>query len=365
MRSRALLWDWGTAYDMFVSLRVLHEPARFGVRPAWAAGVRARLPTAERETLEECLAPGQHLIPVPFHWIYRLPQPKDGNAVLRGLREVPAADRLECLSAVPDSPEEEFVDILREVAARGFWKVGDQEALAACFRRLERKRPPSPDRLAKILGAWAQPAEFGERYLAALRAYYDVFFGEEELRIRPVLRAALSEAQELARQLPHADLLEELSQGLRFEHEPGDSDVVLVPSYWCTPLMFFGMVAKDCEIRLFGARPPSASLDPGAVVPDRLLRALKALSDPTRLRILRYLSEEPLPPAELSRRLRLRAPTVIHHLKALRLAELVQLTLGEGQESKGYAARAGAVEAVFELVKDFLRSEDDCESGSD
>ena len=41
MKAPALMWDWGTAYDMFVSLAVLHDPARFGVRRAWAAGVRA------------------------------------------------------------------------------------------------------------------------------------------------------------------------------------------------------------------------------------------------------------------------------------------------------------------------------------
>ncbi|NJN55024.1 MAG: ArsR family transcriptional regulator, partial [Anaerolineae bacterium] len=46
-------------------------------------------------------------------------------------------------------------------------------------------------------------------------------------------------------------------------------------------------------------------------------------------RILKYLSEEPLTPAELARRLRLRPPTVIHHLDALRLARLVHVTLSQ------------------------------------
>jgi DNA-binding transcriptional ArsR family regulator len=92
------------------------------------------------------------------------------------------------------------------------------------------------------------------------------------------------------------------------------------------------------------------------VVPDALLRTLKALSDPTRLRILRYLAEEPLTPAQLSRRLRLRAPTVTHHLKALRLAGLVQLTIGmgEGKKTKHYAARSEAVAAAFTSLKGFL-----------
>ena len=75
---------------------------------------------------------------------------------------------------------------------------------------------------------------------------------------------------------------------------------------------------------------------------------------PTRLRILNYLAEEALTPAQLARRLRLRAPTVIHHLKALRLAGLVQLTLGEDKQDRRYAARPEAVRAAYDSLQGFL-----------
>jgi DNA-binding transcriptional ArsR family regulator len=154
------------------------------------------------------------------------------------------------------------------------------------------------------------------------------------------------------------DLQEELSQGVRFDRSPDVAGIVLAPSYWCTPLMYFGMVEPDLEIRLFGARPEDASLVPGEVVPDALLRALKALSDPTRLRIMHYLTAEPQTPADLARRLRLRAPTVTHHLKTLRLAGLVQLTFGEHKEDRRYAARIEAVVAVCDSLKKFLSGGD-------
>ena len=51
--SPKLFWDWGTAYDFFVSLSVLHNPQTFGLRAAWAAGMRSRLPSGERESLEQ------------------------------------------------------------------------------------------------------------------------------------------------------------------------------------------------------------------------------------------------------------------------------------------------------------------------
>jgi DNA-binding transcriptional ArsR family regulator len=103
----------------------------------------------------------------------------------------------------------------------------------------------------------------------------------------------------------------------------------------------------------FGGRSPGASLVPGDEVPDALLQALKAMADPTRLRILRYLSVQPMTPTELSHRLRLRAPTVIHHLHSLRLAGLVHLTVESGGE-KRYEARQEMVGATFENIREFL-----------
>jgi DNA-binding transcriptional ArsR family regulator len=354
MTSSLLYWDWGTAYDLFVSLEVLHEPDRFGVRGAWAAGVRARLPAEEREALEQ----GRQIVQMPFHWIYALPEPKDAASALWALEQLSPADRLLTLFLIPTGSPEGAEEILRGVHARGHWTDQDREALLAAYRDLyacrKDKKPPSPKKLADILDRWAVAKDLGERYLQALNTYHQVFFAEEEQRIRPVLQTALSEAQARAEQLPLLDLLEELSQGLRFDERPAAPELVLAPSYWSTPLIFFGQVSAEREILLFGARPPDASLVPGEVVPDALLRTLKALSDPTRLRILHYLAEETLTPAQLARRLRLRPPTVIHHLKTLRLAGLVQLTLGEDKQERPYAARPGAVKAACDSLLNFV-----------
>ena len=206
-----------------------------------------------------------------------------------------------------------------------------------------------------ILDWWTRPEEFGERYLEALSAYQDVFFREENKRIRPALQTALALAKERSMQLGLTDLLEELTQGVRFDSLEADR-VILVPSYWCTPFVYFGKAAAGRSIYIFGARPEGASLIPGARVPDALLQAMKALSDSTRLQIMQYLTEQPLTPTQLSRRLRLRVPTVVHHLKVLRLAGLVQLILGEDEQAKYYAARPEAVDTAFESVQDYIRA---------
>jgi DNA-binding transcriptional ArsR family regulator len=242
------------------------------------------------------------------------------------------------------------------VGARGSWDEADRQALLAIARREEKHLDelPTPERVAGMLDAWAGAEAFGVDYLEALRAYQRVFFAEEESRIGPALDRALDRARSLADELPLAELLEELSQGVRFEGPEQVAELVLAPSYWSTPLIFFGKVSARRDIWLFGARPPDASLVPGETVPDALLQALKALSDPTRLRILYYLSGESLSPADLARRLRLRLPTVTHHLKTLRLAGLVRLTLGEGKVTKRYTARPAAVDGTFAALQRFL-----------
>jgi hypothetical protein len=201
---------------------------------------------------------------MPFHWVYSLPAPKDATAALWALEQLPLTERLLTLFLTPATSQEGAKEILREVVARRGWVENDREVLLAVYQdrysSTEGKTPPSAQKLAEIPAWWSQAGELVEGYLEALQAYHEVFFAEEERRIRPVLQQALSEAQERAKQLPLLELLEELSQGLRFDERPAAPELVLAPSYWSTPLMYFGKVSAEREILLFGARPP----DPAA-----------------------------------------------------------------------------------------------------
>lgn len=342
-----LQWEWGTAYDMFISLEVLHTPAEFGVRSAWASSVRKRIPNAELEILDL----GRNLFHIPFHWLHSLPDPKDAITVLYTLRQIPVAERV-CRLALCEE-ESEFALLAQNIATRGSWTEEEFETYHNMVMEKDEKSI-SREKLTNYLDGWARAEEIGEKYPEALRVYQEVFFAEEEKRIRPALKEAFERAQALAEKLELPDLLEELSQGLRFTEMPEMESLALVPSYWVTPLMYFGSLGKNKNIWVFGARPADQSLVPGETVPDALLRALKALSDPTRLKILHYLSQKPLSPAALSRKLRLRAPTVTHHLQTLRLAGLVQVTIGHGKEKKSFAARTEVIKATCKALETFL-----------
>lgn len=346
-------WDIGTAYDFFVSLWVLHEPEQLGLRGSWAAGVRSRLPAPEREIL-------QRVTPMiwPLPWVYSLPAPKDVAMALITLRALSGVQRL--MALVPNVPDP-IANLWKDVASRGAWHEADLKTLAEEMQNGDwKKHPPAATRKAAIdfLDLWTDPTGTADGLMSAYDCYYEEFFAEEEGRIRPALEAALVRGQLLARSSTGWEaLLEELSQGVRVAKDWEGKTLILAPSYWGTPLALMADFKPDRLLFLFGARPAHESLIPGDLVPDALYQALKALADPTRLRILRYLTDEPLTPAELARRLRLRSPTVIHHLDALRLARLVIVTLET--EGRRYAIRPDAITTVCDLLSQFLVGRED------
>lgn len=337
----------GTSYDLFASLHVLHHPEKFGLRPSWAAGVRSRLTALQRTILED----SQYLFfNSPIAWITSLPEPKNAAAVLRFLGRVKSSELLPFLSYHADIPTT-VLGMLNTVRSSGSWTQNELELLHSYFRQKE--APVPNEKLVNILKWWASCAEFGERYMEALQAYMDVFFSEEERRIGPYLQQAMDHARTKAADLDFPNLMVELSQGVKITAFEEADKVIFAPSYWITPLIMYDTVEAKQWTILFGARPADVALVPGEVIPDAMLKSLKALSDPTRLLILHYLSDKPQTPSQLARKLRLRAPTVVHHLSALRLAGLVYISL-EDEGEKRYTVRSAAVATTFETLTRFL-----------
>ena len=352
-------WEFGTAYELFISLHVLHNPDHYGVRPSYAAGVRSRIPAAERKLLEEVLP----LTGIPLKWLYNLPAPKDAISALWTLKQIPPAERMIELFRLNQPTEQngaeekehhaKFNEIVLRIATDGKWKPEDVEVFQKAFTRKNEK--VKKEEIEHYFEWWSRPTEFGEVTLSALQTYYQSFFEEEEKRVEPILKAGVRRAQELAGTKKFEEFFAELSQGVQWGGEFLAKRIIFAPAFWTTPLIFFDKIDRDTLLLLFGARPADLSVIPGETLPDGLVRSLKALADPTRLKILFYLSQESLSPSELARRLHLRAPTVTHHLSELRLASLVNVTI-EGQEKK-YKARREALQATFTSLQDFLKME--------
>lgn len=358
--SPAIQWDFGTAYELFISLHVLHNPDHFGIRASWAAGVRSRIPAAERKLFEDIYT----FTGVPMAWINSLPAPKDAITALWALKQIPASQRMIKMTGV-DKPcierdaenlakHEQFNETFLRITASGVWKPEDADIvmkvigkkLGSSFKR---------ETVERVLDWWSRPDELGEGLLSALQSYYQAFFEEEEKRISPVLKAGLENARALSTRMTVEELFVELSQGVQLGEEFRAPKFVFAPAFWSTPLIMYEKLEADTQLIIFGARPANMSVVPGESVPDGLVRSLKALADPTRLKILFYLSRESLTPSELARRLHLRPPTVIHHLNDLRLASLVELSLEH--DEKRYAIRKQALDLVFGNLTTFLQNE--------
>ncbi|MEN4010790.1 MAG: metalloregulator ArsR/SmtB family transcription factor [Bellilinea sp.] len=340
-------FDSGSAYDFFISLVVLHNPASFGLRPSWAAGVRSRLPASQREFLERSIP----FLGAPLAWLHDLVDPpRNAAAALDALGQISPADRLARLTFTPETPAR-LRQALLETADSGQASPAARELLQA---ELGAKRhPPPPATLDHCLRAWSRPDSFGDELLHALRAYLAVYFAAEEARIQPVLLAGLENARRLAAEYPLTEVIETLSRGVSIEDLGSAGRLTLIPSYWSTPLIFFHQLAEKRALLVFGCRPAHLSLAGGGAVPPTLVETFKALGDPTRLRILRFLAQQPHTPAALAQRLRLRPPTVVHHLNILRLAGLVHISLHAGGERR-YALRRGGVNDAFAALQPFL-----------
>lgn len=339
-------WEIRTAYDFFISLSMLHVPGQYELRRSWAAGVRSRLPIKERELLQQV----QQGVWLPIEWIFRQPGMLSAADVLNALANLPPQERL--LALMMSTAEEEPIKAhLLAVAERGSWGEADLEAVKAAVSEGE-KRPLKRKIFTRYLDAWAVAISAAPGYLDALASYYDTFFKEEERRIRPILQRAVDEAQEAAKTLSLSALLEGLSQGIHYELPANIEKLVLSPSFWSTPLII-DLHVDITHLFIFGARPTDMSLVPGAAVPDDLQKTLKALADPTRLRIMHYLAQRPYSPTELAKELRLRPPTVTHHLQVLRLARLVSFHFSDGRSGQ-YTVREAGITGVIEMLQAFM-----------
>ncbi|NMC12316.1 MAG: winged helix-turn-helix transcriptional regulator [Chloroflexi bacterium] len=337
-------WDIGTAYDFFISLTVLQSPETYGLRPSWAAGVRSRLPAEERKFLEET----REFNYVSQNWIHNLPPPKDAATALWVMRQTPPEKRI--FETAEHHECDGMREILLNVAAHRTYNQKDVEALREIIRKCEKS--VKYKMVTKMLDWYSKPDEYGELYLRSIQSYYQNFFAEEETRIEPFLKSGLEQAQEMAKKMSAADLVKTLSQGVYFKEALDYPELVLVPSFWSTPLIIWAYEPQKHMVMVFGCRPADMSLIPGDEAPDNTVRVLKALADPTRLQIMRYLAKEDLTPSQLAQRLRLRAPTVIHHLDMLRAAGLVNIDLEEG--NKRYTARMEAINATINTLDNYL-----------
>lgn len=162
--------------------------------------------------------------------------------------------------------------------------------------------------------------------------------------LAPSLRARLGSA-------PPQDLVEQVTDGLRIEPAPGLDTVTLIPQYFERPYNHHTS-GQTTELVLYPADVlPAASERP----PAGLLPLTRALSDESRLRILRFLADGPSSLTEVARFAGLSRPTVHHHLAQLRAAGLVRIHFTRSSPNR-YTLRQHALEQLGQQLGVYLES---------
>jgi len=206
----------------------------------------------------------------------------------------------------------------------------------------------------RLLTDMGDPVGLKQRYISLLREYQAVYFAEEEKRVGPALKKMLTDAQALSKTTTVSDMIERLSNGFTLSEDIDLKKLILIPSIWSHPFVV-RFDPADRELFLaWGARPAGYRLVPGESVPDDALLVLRALGDPTRLRLLRLLAVEPRSPQSLAIELKLSLPTVSHHIRELRISGLIRIEMaGKGRESK-YTVRWPSAKRAFQQLEEFV-----------
>ena len=172
-QQQKIKWDQGSAYDLFISLRIIHHPDEYGLRPSWAAGVRSRLPIHLRDLLEQ----SQIFMGVPLHFIHHLPEPKNAATVITELEKLAPEERLPALvfNSRSDERTVKFRKFLVSLQGKQRLTAGIEAQITAYYQD-----SPQLTRgfMRALFESWTNQKEFGETYLEALKAYVDNFFEE-------------------------------------------------------------------------------------------------------------------------------------------------------------------------------------------
>lgn len=311
-RDLHLRFDSSPVYDFLAALFLIRhwvKDAGFDVDPSWVA-------TARRTLGRAWMAEARLLFP----------------------RQSPVLGILSALEGSPGASINGFLGLLSRTTPQQVMErmLGSGQAMRPVLPQLRQAidgdrgaadaalvaYPPEYDlrALRRILNL--RPVELKTRLLRLLRGFHTRVYAREEARVVPLLARDVAERQRLYRVLSPTETIERATGGFVLTPGAGVTAVLLAPSYFFRP---YNLVTEYYGVRVHIY--PIATAD-GAESHDRppqeLVRFYKALSDETRLRILRLLAQREMYVQEVANALGVTHVTALHHLAQLRAAHLVQ-----------------------------------------
>ncbi|WP_411342622.1 winged helix-turn-helix domain-containing protein [Paenibacillus sp. WLX1005] len=188
-------------------------------------------------------------------------------------------------------------------------------------------------------------------YAPLLKLWYENYFNEIENEILPLIAEDGEEKLRLLDKMEPAALIEYASGGLVVPEMPGLNTVILFPTVHNRPINTycfyegFLLIQYPVDVHEEGEEDP----------PNVLLRMTRALSDPERLRMLRYIGgDEPKSLQDMSHDLLQPQETLMHHLMMLRVAGLLRIHLGREDIDRFSLRQDGASELQL-FLESYIR----------
>jgi len=194
----------------------------------------------------------------------------------------------------------------------------------------------------------ADGEETRRRVASMLEAANDVL-GPSIAEVMPALRRDADEKSSLARSMKPQRLVESATNGVTFEMHAHMTGVLLVPSKIIRPWTVM-TEHNGLQVFAYSVADEHLNADPDAP-PGYLVELYKALGDERRLKMLSFLAEGDRGLMEIAEHVELAKSTTHHHLRILRSAGLVRVTVGG---SKTYSLRADRVPEAGRLLDAYL-----------
>jgi len=339
-RSVRIEIDPSPAYEVLFELFALdnHEDsAQYAGGKEWLDEVRGRLPSEFLQDLET-LKTGGEIWLVLLGLAYETPAPKTFEAFLDHLKSLdPDAFRAHLIAHAWFTKEQKISEEVVKAAS-----AGDADAFSAICEAAEG---------CSCGPGWANllalPADEAKRTIIdILERYADKAFDPE---VSKLLDKDARAKRALAVSLTPDELIERATNGITFANNDGIDAVILIPSVVIRP---FVVITDHDRNRIFGY-PVSDEFLTGDddAPPTWMVDFYKAVGDEKRLRILTVLAQGEATLGSLVERLDLSKSTVHHHLRLLRSAGLVRLTIGDEHV---FSLRPGAIPQAGPLLEAYL-----------
>lgn len=308
----------------------------------WALKLRNRLQPQTLEIIDQL----SYLF--PFSLALRIPKPRTIESFLAMLESLPAESFLDELISEFNMDEAQLA-IADKMWLGTALTPAELELMVA---QLEHKE--LVEHFIRVLPHWQDQAVIKSRFIAAFHNLYDVYFRREVERIEPVLENSAAEVRALlaSKILPTMQLIEGITKGFTLSEDAPYTGIILAPSFYVAPYVSFETLRDNTLLLLYPARPDGMAIDSDSVDDAHLLRQLKALSDKTRLEILRLLAKHPYYNQELADALKLTQPTISHHMGELRVSGLVRAELHNN--AKQYSLYPNFADILADDLKNFL-----------